>query len=168
MNGFKWRPGPTYHWRAMTFYAMNGSICISDERPGLPPHEQFIVLSRTDFLERAIAFGGQAKALARLAAEHPGRGFGQERNETLTLVEDMLSCVRDAKEQGDPNDPKVREWVSRHSPRKRSRSGGGRNYALDLPGPLPRGRDTGKQATPTYEVAAAPAKAKSKLIMPGS
>lgn len=162
MGRFQWRPGRTYRWRKITFYAMNGCICISDDRPDLPANEQFITVRRKEFLERAVAFSDQARALGRLAAEHPGRGYADERNETLTLVENMLECAREAKAQGDPNDPAVRAWFSRHSSRRKGR-GSGKNFQTALPGPLPRGRDTGKQVTPDpFPVAT------KKLILPGA
>lgn len=169
MSRFAWKPGPTYRFRKITFYAMNGSICIADDKEGLSERERFLTLTRKDFLRRVEAFNGEARALGRLAAENPHiRGFAQERNEKLTLVENMLKCVADAKAQGDPNDPEVQAWFAKHNNPRRSRVGGGAGVSFRSPAlqPLPLGRDTGKYCSPDLVLPDSAPVVKPQLILP--
>jgi hypothetical protein len=154
--------GKCYSYRGLKFYAQNGFVCLHDEQTG-----EFYVLTRKEFLQRATAISDEAKRLRHIAAENPSKAawLSADRAELQQAIEDMLACTNDAKEQGDRDDPTVDEWFRRHRPGRKSKISlaSAANFTTDLPGSLPRGRDTGKYATPDFSVGATP----KKLILPG-
>lgn len=148
MPGFKFLAGPTYKYNSMTYYAMNGFICIEDDKPGLSPAAQFTVITCRDFLLRARALSGAARHMGKIMAEMPRRWIAQDRDLQQRVVMDMLSCLQDAKAQGDFNDPEVWAWVERHKGRRSSITVDTKQFSTPPPGPLPRGRFTGRTAKP--------------------
>jgi hypothetical protein len=154
--------GKCYTYRKLKFYAENGFICLHDEDTG-----EFFVLTRREFLERAQAISEEAKRLRFMAAEHPSKAawLSADRAELQIAVENMIAVTKEAKEQGDRDDPEVDAWFMRHRPGRKSKisMAGGANFKAALPGALPTGKDTGKQVTPDFSIGA-PAK---KLILPG-
>jgi hypothetical protein len=153
--------GKCYSWRDLKFYAKNGYICLHDEEDG-----SFIVLTRREFLERAQALSDEAKRLRQQAVDNPGRAWiAADRLELQQAIENMVECCKDAKEQGDRNDPEVAEWFARHRPHARGRvsMAGTANFSMPTPGVLPRGKNTGKLVTPDFAVSPNP----KKLILPG-
>lgn len=154
--------GQCYSWRDLKFYAKNGFICLHDEEDG-----SFFVLTRKEFLQRAQALSDEAKRLRQQAADNPGRAWiAADRVELQQAIENMIECCRDAKEQGDRNEPEVAAWFARHRPHSRSRVSlaSAANFATTQPGALPRGKETGKLVTPDFSVGASNPK---KLILPG-
>ena len=77
----------------------------------------------------------------------------------------MIAATKEAKEQGDRDDPVVDEWFRRHRPGRKSKISlaSSANFTSALPGALPLGKDTGKYVTPDFSVGAQP----KKLILPG-
>lgn len=163
MAGFKFVAGPTYRYRKITFYAMNGVICVSDDKPGLSPNDQFVTVTCQDFLRRAFAISEGTKALGKIIAETPRKSLAQDRDEDQRLVADMITCVQDAKHQGDLNDPEVWAWIERHKSKPMGPRDHSKDFGIGRPQPLPRGRNTGRHVTPDRQVARP---AKSKLILP--
>lgn len=154
--------GKCYTYRDLKFYAKNGFVCLHDEEDGA-----FFVLTRKEFLQRAAALSDEAKRLRKIAAENPGRPWlAGDRLELQNAIDDMVACTREAKEQGDRNDPKVAEWFAKHRPHARSRvsMAAAANFTTSKPGPLPLGQNTGKQVTPDFSVGLNSPK---KLILPG-
>jgi hypothetical protein len=102
-----------------------------------------------------------------MAAENPGKAawLSADRAELQQAIENMVAVAKEAKEQGDRNDPVVDEWFRRHRPGRKSKISlaSGANFTSALPGALPVGKDTGRHATPDFTVGA-PTK---KLILPG-
>ncbi|NBT76096.1 MAG: hypothetical protein EBT15_09030 [Betaproteobacteria bacterium] len=154
--------GKCYTYGSLKFYAKNGFICLHDEETG-----EFFVLTRKEFLQRAQAISDEAKRLRTIAAENPGKAawLSADRAALQRAIEDMIAVTKEAKEQGDRNDPVVDAWFMRHRPGRKSKisMASGANFTTALPGALPVGKDTGKQVTPDFSVGA-PAK---KLILPG-
>lgn len=154
--------GKCYTYRDLKFYAKNGFVCLHDEEDGA-----FFVLTRKEFLQRAKALADEAHRLRTMAAENPGRPWlASDRLELQNAIEDMIACTREAKEQGDRNDPKVAEWFAKHRPYARSRvsMASAANFSTTKPGALPVGKETGKQVTPDFSVGLNKPK---KLILPG-
>jgi hypothetical protein len=151
--GLSFCPGVCYSYKDLKFYAMNGCICLHDEEDG-----SFIVLSCKEFLERAKALQADAMRLARQATDNPGRAkiFAEERNELQNVVADMVSCVQEAKDQGDHHDPTVMQWFLLHRPWQRGRvrrPTHAADFQTTNPGALPRGRYTGRTTKPGHTAA---------------
>lgn len=154
--------GKCYTYRGLKFYAKNGFICLHDEDTG-----EFFVLTRKEFLQRAQAISDEAQRMRTMAAENPAKAawLSADRMDLLQAIENMIAATKEAKEQGDRNDPAVDAWFMRHRPGRKSKISlaGGANFKSALPGALPQGKDTGKQVTPDFTLGAAP----KKLILPG-
>lgn len=153
--------GKCYTFRGLKFYARNGFVCLHDEEDG-----SFFVLTRKEFLQRAAALSDEAKRLRQQATQNPGKAWIlADRLELQSAIENMVECCKDAKEQGDRNDPEVSAWFARHRPHARGRvsMAGAANFATPTPGSLPLGKDTGKHVTPDFSVGSNP----KKLILPG-
>lgn len=153
--------GKCYTFRGLKFYAQNGFVCIHDEATG-----EFYVVTRREFLDRAQAIADEAKRLRRVAIENPGKQWiVADRLELQQGIENMLAATKEAKEQGDRNDPAVDAWFRRHRPGRKSKISlaSAANFTTNLPGALPLGRDTGKQVLPDFSAGSKP----KKLILPG-
>lgn len=153
--------GKCYTFRGLKFYARNGFVCLHDESDG-----SFFVLTRKEFLERAAAISDEAKRLRKQAIDNPGRAWiNSDRLELQQAIENMIACCKDAKEQGDRNDPEVAAWFARHRPHTRSRisMAAAANFKTAAPGALPLGMDTGKHVKPDFTLGTTP----KKLILPG-
>ncbi len=99
---------------ALEFWAENGMICMLDERlpTGHPDH--FLVLTIREFLvnlrginmsiERcAYATGRTSMALN---SAKPGGAAAEEREELHRLVANGIACAKEAKNHGDPTNPR--------------------------------------------------------------
>lgn len=154
--------GKCYTFRGLKFYAKNGFVCLHDEATG-----EFFVLTRKEFLQRAVALSDEAKRLRHMSAEHPSKAawLTADRMELQVAIDNMLECTKEAKEQGDRDDPAVDAWFTRHRPGRKSKisMSNSANFKSALPGALPRGKDTGRYATPDFTAGAPP----KKLILPG-
>jgi hypothetical protein len=154
--------GKCYTYRGLKFYAKNGFVCLHDEETG-----EFFVLTRKEFLQRAQAISDEAQRLRYMAAENPSKAvwLSADRVDLQQAIDNMIACTKEAKEQGDRDDPTVDEWFRRHRPGRKSKISlaSAANFSSALPGVLPRGRDTGKIVTPDFTVGNTP----KKLILPG-
>lgn len=143
----KFQQGKTYTFRDLKFYAMNGMICLHDEKDG-----DFRVLTCREWAYRTEAIGDEIKRLAVMQAENPSkRDLGEMRREYQQAVDDMILCYADAKTQGDHTDPEVEAWFRRHRPWARGRTKSPSRHAdfeANRPSAkLPRGRFTGRTAS---------------------
>lgn len=91
--------GKVYRYRNLIFWAQDGCICIEDERPELGG--DFRVVSRPDFAATIILF--------RDSYEKGGYAYAEMRNEDHNFIVNGCAAVKEAKRQGDPNDPRVIE-----------------------------------------------------------
>ncbi len=87
--------GPVHRFKDQLLWAEEGMVCIEDQRDG-----DFKVLSRAEAAARAIAFNEEV----RYMNAHPS-----DRDEMLRMVVALASCVKEAKTQGDPENPEVRK-----------------------------------------------------------
>jgi hypothetical protein len=153
--------GKCYTFRGLKFYARNGFVCLHDEDDG-----SFFVLTRKEFLLRAKAISDEAGRLRQQAISNPGRAWiVSDRLELQQAIENMVACCKEAKEQGDRDDPEVAAWFARHRPHSRSRASmaSAANFKTITPGALPLGQETGKHVTPDFTLGKTP----KKLILPG-
>lgn len=159
------KTGKCYTYRGLKFYAQNGFVCLHDEENG-----DFFVLTRREFLQRAQALSDEAQRLREMGAINPSKAawLSEDRVQLIRAIESMVECTKEAKEQGDRTDPEVDAWFLKHRPTKRSRIAlpGNVNFSTAVPGPLPRGKDTGKRAPPDFTICE-PASQPKKLILPG-
>lgn len=82
----------TFHYKGMNFWAEGGLIHMEDKNNG-----EYSVVTRKDCLLRA-------KAINDTIQYYP---HASERDEQHRLVQDLIECVRQAKDQGDPTDPEI-------------------------------------------------------------
>ena len=105
------RRGKLYKYLQIEFYAERGMITVIDtERAAdssCPPDEAIQRVSPSEFIKRAIA--------ARMSAYDL---YPSKTRELGRLLEDATTACKQAKAQGDPTDPKVRDHFRRH--RRRS------------------------------------------------
>lgn len=136
-------PGKAYRYGNLSFYAMNGCICLIDEEDG-----DFQTLTRKEFLLRAQTLSEGAKRMG--ASSH--RWHYQDRTETQSVVADMIECCQEAADQGDHFDPAVAAWFTRHRPGRKSlvSMSGKANFSSGRPSRLPRGRHTGRTAVADF------------------
>lgn len=150
-------PGSNFKHERMDlqFYAMNGHICLHDETTG-----EYITITRREWLQRAEALAEDI----RQTRSTDGRVSSERRFYLQQLVEKMIACAVEAKEQGDMFDPQVAAWFQRHRPSRRSRiTLASLRYETNTPGGLPSGRITRETVRPDYTVS--PSK-RSPLILP--
>jgi hypothetical protein len=95
-----------YRFRKLEFWADSGMICVVDERFSFGHEKSFKALTCRDFLLRLNSFSEELK-------KHKIK-YADERQEYIKLCEDGVACVRQAKKQGDPADPKTMSEMLRH------------------------------------------------------
>ena len=101
------KAGKVYKYRNLIFWAQGGQICIEDTADG-----SYRVCGRAKFAARVIMMNN---VLKRASAE--ALRFSDERNADYNFVTDGAAAVKEAKRQGDPQDPRVMEhWIKHHRP----------------------------------------------------
>lgn len=98
-----------YKYNQIEFWAENGFIQIYDGRDGSQKAELTSVMR------------GRAKALFEEASRAT---YHDEKNKLLEAARDIMLCIQEAKEQGDPSDPKVASQLA-HDNRKIWSTGAG-------------------------------------------
>lgn len=102
------RTGPIRRFRQMVWFACEGLIALYDERK---PAEDYTVVTPDEFLERAAALNAFGKKEGR----HDGpKWMRQESRQNIQAAADMHESVKEAKQMGDPSDPEVQAFWSRH------------------------------------------------------
>ena len=153
--------GKCYTFRGLKFYAENGFISLHDEETG-----EFYVLTRKEFLLRAQALSQEISRLREMAARYPDKApwLSADRADIQRAVENMIEATKDAREQGDRNEPEVDAWFRRHRPGRKSKISlaSAANFVTPEPGRLPVGADTGKHVKPDFSLGSQP----KKLILP--
>jgi hypothetical protein len=102
--------GPVYHFKDSHFYAASGSIVFHDNRK----EDHCSILSVSTFVERAMALQAQLNHIGPQLAP----GAVEHRRDLKRLLANMDSCIKDAREQGDPMDPAVQRWYKINKPWK--------------------------------------------------
>jgi hypothetical protein len=90
--------GKHYRFRKLEFWAESGMINLIDERH--PPEHpgSFKVIMVREWLERLNTLNKEI---------HRWNKYVDERNEMSNFIDNGIACVRDAKKQGRPDDPKA-------------------------------------------------------------
>jgi hypothetical protein len=152
--------GKVFTYQDLKFYAMNGYVCMHDEVDG-----SFQVLSCDKILERVSAINEEARQLKSSSKASDG----ERRIQLFRVAADLGEALKEAKYQGDHNDPLVQAWAMRHRPWARSRSkaslSGSANFETGRMQPMPRGRGGRPTIRPTYTVPVAQRTAPKKLIL---
>ena len=94
------KEGKRYRFRNQLYWACNGRIFIEDQDTG-----DFKSKSRREMLERADSFNQS------ISHCH----WADEREELHRTVHDLIDCIKEAREQGDPHEPGVIAQVGRES-----------------------------------------------------
>ena len=151
--------GKVFTYQDLNFYAMNGYVCMHDEVDG-----GFQVLSCDKILERVSALNEEARQLKSSAKPSDG----ERRTQLFRVVADLGECLKEAKHQGDHNDPMVQAWAMRHRPWTRSRRkaslSGSANFEVGHMRPMPTGRSGRPTIRPTHN-RPLPSSGPKKLIL---
>jgi len=94
------RPGKRYRFRELEFWAERGQIHCLDYRNDAYNPEYKVVPVR-EMLLRARSLSQAVKRIK----------YPSERNEHITLIEQLVAACREAKRQGRPDDPKTFEHI---------------------------------------------------------
>ena len=141
------RTGPVRTWQALKIFACEGLICVIDERPGKKEGE-YVVVTPSDLQERV-------KALMRpyrgQKAPDPADRVARARYQEWTNgANNCLECIKEARHMGDPSDPAVQEWWSKHRTHatvKVSFSAGADPAGYPTLPKVPLGKRTGRTAS---------------------
>lgn len=142
------RYGPCHRYQNLVFWACEGLVVCQDERPGPNGKGDYRVLLPTVLEERVKAM---AHASARNRDGYPGWQKIEHRKK-LSDLQGVFDCIKEARAMGDPSDPAVEAFWARHRPGAKSTVSMSGTYP-ELP-PLPRGKPTGKTASPTATLTA--------------
>lgn len=131
------RTGPVRKYVDLAIFAIEGLICVIDERPA--HHGDTVIVTPADMLERVQALNKQNKGETR--AQLP-KHLHQVHDDERRGSQNIMECVKEAKHMGDPSDPRVQAYWAKH--RKRTGKGfsfssGATNALGQLP-PVPTGK----------------------------
>jgi hypothetical protein len=101
------RQGPLRRHKKLVFFACEGLVAMLDEREA---NETYIVILPDDFKERAEALG----VLGMKMAKDDRQWMRQDGRSLVNDVNGMLEAVKEAKYMGDPSDPVVQAYWTRH------------------------------------------------------
>lgn len=139
------RMGKHYKFKTITFYAIEGLIAMHDDRPlAVLENKDYTVHLPADIVERAQSladYGRNLQASPKPEVREDGRLFTRAANE-------MLAAVKEAKFMGDPSDPDVQEYWSKHHKRPTISIGSSKRTGYPELPPLPKGQLTGRTALP--------------------
>lgn len=106
------RCGPKRKFKSLDIFAYDGMVVIVDKEGNID------WLTATDAYIRAVAVYNEWGYKGRnLAEERPARR--QDWKETQAACENLVQCAKEAKEMGDPTDPVVQAFRSRHASKSR-------------------------------------------------
>lgn len=155
------RTGPVRRFGKLAVFACEGQIVLIDERPN--KKDECVVMSIDTFRERLNAV--TAKYRNRTPAEWP-KWKRQEILRDQQQAADCEECIKEAKHMGDPNDPQVQAFWTRHR----------RSTTIKFTDPilpdLPTGKFTGKTLVPDVNIVPthihrpATRKVQPKLLLP--
>ncbi len=96
-----------YRYRKFEFWAAGGRVYIADTTKAgdeaYDLRERLRTIAPAELMQRAVAIAIAAKD-----------DYANVRSEVKQLMEDAAACAKEAKKQGDPTDPKVREDMTKH------------------------------------------------------
>lgn len=104
------RTGPVRKFMDLSVFACEGLICIIDERPGKDEGQANIVTPK-ELKERITAVNQPYRGKTRAQLDKFQRAQMDKR---IQGAENCMECIREAREMGDPSDPKVQAYWQRH------------------------------------------------------
>lgn len=139
------RTGQIRRFMGLAVFACEGMVVVIDEREG--EDEDCSIVSISEMLERirTLKRPYRNKTKAQLSVEQ--RRFYDQRRRG---IENVYECCREARNMGDPTDPRVQAFWAKHSRRSRVATTPPRNDPAGYPvlPTLPRGRDIGTTVRP--------------------
>jgi hypothetical protein len=109
------RQGELRRYMKLAFFACEGYVVLYDERH---PEEDYNVLTCEEASHHAEALRDMGKDMVKAENKPSTRELGRQ---YLAGASDMYESVAEAKGMGDPTDPAVAAWWSRHRPGRKSR-----------------------------------------------
>lgn len=116
--------GRVRKYKSLLFWPQGGVVCIVDESKD----GEFTTATAAEFAARVIQI--------RYLIERGTHKYADERNADYNFVCDGAACVKEARKQGDPFDPKVLEHLLRHRRRSFIFTGNGTGKVLHTAGVL--------------------------------
>lgn len=155
------KTGPVRSYKDLKVFACEGLICIIDERPGNKEGE-FTVVLPDELNERVAAVNRPYRGKGRIEMT---RWQKQEYDQQIQGSQNCKECIKEAKAMGDPSDPQVREFWSKH--RRSSTVRVKFSPGADLAGypalpDVPRGNITGRTTEPAVPLIHTPPKKKNR------
>ena len=151
------RTGPVRSFQGLSVFACEGLICVIDERPGKKEGEATIVMPN-DMQKRVNAVMRKNTRMKQATCEmKPWQR--QEQEKRVNGANAVVVCIREARDMGDPSDPAVQAWWSRHRRSSTIRlgvhAGSDKEGYPELP-VVPLGKKTGKTAAIDHEAVVPP------------
>lgn len=148
------RTGPARKFQGLVVFACEGLICILDERDG--KEGEATIVTPADMQFRIAAVMRQYRSQTRAELKKWQRA---ELDAKISGANDLEACIKEARNMGDPSDPAVQAWWSRHRRSSTVRfgvsAGSDKEGYPDLP-ILPLGKYTGRTAAIDHEAVVPP------------
>ena len=104
------RTGPARAFKSLVVFACEGLIAVIDERPGKTEGE-YNVVTPSDMEERVHALNRTYRGITRSQLDKRGR---EQYDLQINGSNNLIATIKDARAMGDPSDPAVQAWWSRH------------------------------------------------------
>lgn len=101
------RTGPIRRHKKLVCFACEGLVAIHDDREDV---DGYIVLRPSEFRERIVALVQFAKKMVK----DDRKWMRQEGRQCLADCQAMMETIKEARDMGDPSDPAVQAYWSRH------------------------------------------------------
>lgn len=148
------RTGPARRFQGLVVFACEGLICVLDERVGKEGEATIVKPADMQLRVDAVMRRYRGETRAELA-----KFQRRELDEKISGANDLVECIKEARNMGDPSDPAVQAWWSRHRRNSTVRfgvsPGTDKEGYPDLP-VLPLGKKTGRTAAIDHEAVVPP------------
>ena len=104
------RTGPVRPFKELVVFACEGLLAVVDERPGKSEGE-YTVVTPSDMEERVRALNRTYRGITRSQLDTRGR---EQYDKQTSGSQNLMECIKEARAMGDPSDPAVQAWWSRH------------------------------------------------------
>lgn len=94
----------------LEIFACEGLICIADTRPGQDGNS-FTIVTPSEMEERARVVASRYRNNTRMDVPAWKR---REYDEQQQGIQNIMECIKEARAMGDPSDPQVQAFWSRH------------------------------------------------------
>lgn len=148
------RTGPVRKFQGLAIFACEGLICVLDEREGKEGEATIVTPADMQLRITAIMRRYRNETRSELA-----RFQRRELDAKISSANDLETCVKEARNMGDPSDPLVQAWWSRHRRSSTVRfgvsAGSDKEGYPELP-IIPLGKYTGRTAAIDHEAVVPP------------